>query len=337
MKTYVITLDTGTTNTRAYLWTISGELKGIERCEAGVRDTARSGTNAFLKNEIRKCLEKLVKNNQADFAQVEAVFASGMITSNVGVLEVPHLTAPASARQFAENVYRAEMPELCPVPIFFIRGLKNAIKDWNCLDGMDIMRGEEVETLALLENCPCGKKYVFVLPGSHTKFVFVNERQEITACLTSMTGELLEVLSKNTILADAVERTFASKEDYCREAVLEGYRTAKKQGFGRAAFLTRIYRMFGAGQKKEQSWASSYLLGTVLYNDAAALRSMQDEVKGAEGIIAGKAPFLDGLLDVLQEDELLESVRPYEAEDHIPLSAKGAFSVAKAWLRKAEV
>lgn len=47
MKTYVITLDTGTTNTRAYLWTISGELKGIERCEAGVRDTAKSGTNTF--------------------------------------------------------------------------------------------------------------------------------------------------------------------------------------------------------------------------------------------------------------------------------------------------
>ena len=337
MKTYIITLDTGTTNTRAYLWACSGMLKGTEKCEVGVRDTARSGNNTFLKNEIRKCLENLVENNQIEFGQVKAVFASGMITSNLGIQEVPHLTAPASEKQFVENLYRAEIPEVCPVPIFFIRGLNNTIKDNNCLDKMDIMRGEEVETLALLKNCPAGKKYVFVLPGSHTKFVFVNERQEITACLTSLTGELLEVLTKNTILADAVGRTFISEEEYCREAVLKGYQTAKRQGFGRAAFLARIYQMFGDNEKKDHSWVASYLLGTVLYNDVAALRSMQKEVEGAEGVVAGKEVLLNGLMDVLREDGLFEKILPYNVKDSIPLSAKGAFSIANAYFQKIEV
>ena len=145
------------------------------------------------------------------------------------------------------------------------------------------------------------------------------------------------MLTKNTILADAVGRTFISEEEYCREAVLKGYQTAKRQGFGRAAFLARIYQMFGDNEKKDHSWVASYLLGTVLYNDVAALRSMQKEVEGAEGVVAGKEVLLNGLMDVLREDGLFEKILPYNVKDSIPLSAKGAFSIANAYFQKIEV
>lgn len=57
-------------------------------------------------------------------------------------------------------------------------------------EAMDIMRGEEVESIALLEQYPRGKSYLLVLPGSHMKFVSVNTKGQITGCLTSISGEL---------------------------------------------------------------------------------------------------------------------------------------------------
>lgn len=336
MAEYIITLDTGTTNTRASLWLKDGTFLGEERCEAGVRNTAVDGNNRYLKTEVGTCLKKLVGNQGLTFEQIDGVFASGMITSNVGLLEVPHLTAPAGAEDFAAQVRMAKLPEVCPVPIYFIRGLKNQLNDFHKLDKMDIMRGEEVETLALLEECPAGSSCLFILPGSHTKFVFTDENKKITGCLTSLTGELLETITRHTILADAVERSFVSKNTYRKDAVLCGYRAAKTQGFGRAAFLTRIYRMFAEGEQKEQIWAANYLLGTVLWNDAAALRGAYPKEKAdkAVGMIAGKEPFASGLYDVLSEDGYIKEIRRCDAKDGPSLSARGTFAIAKIFLER---
>lgn len=332
MKPYIITLDTGTTNTRATLFDRSGTFIREEKCRAGVRDTAVDGNNLRLKEKIRDCLESLVHSSGISFHEVDRVFASGMITSNVGVLEVPHLTAPAAKKDFAKSVVEAELPELCPVPICFIRGLKNSIMDWKNLGKMDIMRGEEVEALALLERCPEARPCVLILPGSHTKFVFVDESGRLTGCLTSLTGELLEALTERTILADAVERRFVTPDTYRKEAVLTGFHAAKEQGFGRAAFLTRIYRMFGGEAWGDPDWAAGFLLGAVLWNDAAALRAAcrdQADTDRAVGIVAGKEPFLSGLTDVLTEDGFLKEIRRMETGSGPSLSALGAFAVAK--------
>lgn len=336
MKDYIITLDTGTTNTRASLWRRDGTFLGEEKCHAGVRNTAIDGNNDFLKKETGACLRKLTVKYGAAFEQVAGVFASGMVTSNVGLMEVPHLTAPACALDFADSVLKAELPEVCPVPVYFIRGLKNRLKDWKNLDNMDIMRGEEVETLALLTEYPAGIPYVFILPGSHTKFVFVNEKKEITGCLTTLTGELLETVTNNTILADAVDKRFVSKDTYCKTAVLAGYRAAKSQGFGRAAFLSRIYRMFGDGEERESAWTANFLLGTALWNDVTALRGGYDRERAAQtvGIVAGKEPFISGLTDLLSEDGYLKELRRCEPEPGPSLSARGAFGIAGIYLEK---
>ena len=338
MKEYIITLDTGTTNTRASLWHRNGRFLGEEKRRAGVRNTAIDGNNSYLKKETALCLRELTEKYSVSFGQVAGVFASGMITSNVGLLEVPHLTAPAGAADFADTVVRAELPELCPVPIYFIRGLKNDLPDWKKLDKMDIMRGEETETLALLQDYPAGTPYVFILPGSHTKFVFVNEKKEITGCLTTLSGELLETVTRNTILADSVERSFVTKETYGKDAVLKGYRAAEEQGFGRAAFSTRIYRMFGNEEERESAWTAGFLLGTVLWNDVRALRGYCTPSQAAQtvGIVAGKEPFATGLLDLISEAALLKEVRRHESGPGPSLSARGAFSIAGIVLENLE-
>ena len=333
MKHYIITLDTGTTNTRACLWTIAGEYLGMEKAAAGVRDTAIDGNNHRLKQAVRTCLQSLVENAGLSFQEIGGIFASGMITSNVGLLEVPHLTAPASADDFARQIYPAELPDVCPVPIYFIRGVKNALAEGAALKDMDIMRGEEVETLALLQEYPAGIPYVFILPGSHGKFVFVDDGQAITGCLTTLTGELLEIITTHTILADAVERSFVTPQTYCRQAVLEGFHAAREQGFGRALFSIRIQKMFSQGQRASSQWAANYLLGVVLESDVSALKNnhLCKDLGQTVGIVAGKEPFLSGLTDVLTDAGLLHTVRKYSSQHPAPLSARGAFLIAKCF------
>lgn len=338
MKDYFITLDTGTTNTRAVLWRRGEEPVCMEKCGTGVRDTAADGTNTRLKQSIRQCLERLLEKGGRTFADVEGVFASGMITSNVGLAEVPHLEAPVSARDFTEHLYRLKLFEVCPVPFYFIRGVKNQRGEGGDLEDMDIMRGEETETLALLEEYPKDQPYVFILPGSHSKFVFVNEKGEITGCLTSLTGELLENMTLHTILADAVDRQFVTKESYWKEAVLAGYRAAEKHGTGRALFSVRILKMFGEEEQKKACWAANYLLGVLLESDVRAIQGTRllKNVGKAVGIAAGKEPFLSGLTDILREQCLFREVIKREAESTVPFSAKGACLIAENWMKERE-
>ena len=196
------------------------------------------------------------------------------------------------------------------------------------------MRGEEVETLALLQQYPAGTPYLFLLPGSHSKFVFVDEAQRLTGCLTVLTGELLEVITTRTILADAVERSFVTPQTYCKQAVLEGFHAARTQGFGRALFSVRIQKMFAQGERNSSQWAANYLLGIVLENDVAALErtGLLKNARETVGIVAGKEPFLSGLTDVFTQAGLLGDVRKHQAADGIPLSAQGAFTIAQRYL-----
>ena len=48
---------------------------------------------------------------------------------------------------------------------------------------MDIMRGEEAETFGLIEQLKLQGPAIFVLPGSHSKFISLDAGNRVTACL----------------------------------------------------------------------------------------------------------------------------------------------------------
>lgn len=271
MKQYVLTVDGGTTNTRAVLWNASGKSVDVEKVEVGVRNTAIDGDNSRLKQAVKSCLETVLRRNNAGFGDVAAIYASGMITSNVGLVDVPHLVAPAGGRDFVESVATIDLPDVAPLPFNFIRGLKNMAGGVTLdnVEGMDIMRGEETEAIALLDWLPSGKAYLFVLPGSHTKFIAVDREGRLTGCLTSLAGELLSMLTTQSILADAVKHSFVSEEAYTRGTMLAGFRTARKTSFSRAAFSTRIMNLF---VDRDAQACANFLLGAVLESDVAAVK-----------------------------------------------------------------
>lgn len=328
---YIITIDAGTTNTRAALFDENQTLLGIEKQEVGVRNTAIDGNNQKLKEAVKNCLDALLSKAGISFHEVEKVLASGMITSNVGLVEVPHKTAPAGLKDLAAGITPVLLEDICPLPIHFIPGIKNrdqAITLDN-YEEMDIMRGEETESMAMLSMLPKGQPILLVLPGSHMKFVAVNAEGQVTGCLTSISGELLSVITNNTILADAVDHRFVSAETYDKTYLLAGYKNAAATGLGRACFSCRILNQFA---EKNPDKLANYILGAVLESDVTALKhsSAIRADRDTLMVVAGKEPLQTAIADILKEDGSFGDIKIFDTDLTVPLSSLGAFLVANA-------
>ena len=331
MKEYIIAIDGGTTNTRASLWKDPGICVDIVKSEVGVRITSIEGSNASLKAAVKGLLEQLLQNNSVSYDQIEGIYACGMITSKEGLAELPHLIAPAGMRDFVDGLAKVDLPDVSPLPIHFVRGLKN--RDGSCLtlqevEEMDVMRGEETETLALLDLFGNENGTLFALPGSHTKFVSVDANGNMIGCLSSLAGELLSAVTLNTILAGAVGKQFAGA-DYNREMLLAGYRTARDTSLARAAFSTRMLQMFIPSSEQDRA---SFLLGAVLENDVGAVKNSKalSVTRDMKIVIAGKEPLASALKLLFEEDGFFEKVEIYYPAAEKPMSGYGLYQIAKA-------
>ena len=88
---YIITLDGGTTNTRAYLWKQDGSFVSSKKERAGVRNTAMDGSDQVIRETVKRCIDGLIEESHIEESQVQGIFCSGMLTSNVGLEEIPYL------------------------------------------------------------------------------------------------------------------------------------------------------------------------------------------------------------------------------------------------------
>src|SRR5690606_18415736 len=89
-------VDSGTTTTRLRVWR-GGTVTWSGSRAAGAKDTAVDGNTA----KVEAALAELLEESEAD---LEAIVCSGMITSNMGLFELPHLPAPAGLDDLARGV-----------------------------------------------------------------------------------------------------------------------------------------------------------------------------------------------------------------------------------------
>lgn len=330
MKDYTITIDGGTTNTRCILWDSKRNRVAEEKREIGVRNTAIDGNNQRLKQAVKECLEELLQKTGVTYEGIRRIIASGMITSDVGIVEVPHLTAPAGLTELAKSAVTLSVPEICPMPITFIAGIKNDVLDVNfkTYEAMDIMRGEEVESVAIIEKYHQGKPMILILPGSHNKFVAVDQYKRITGCLTSISGELLSSITNNTILAKSVHKNFLEEKDYDKEWLLLGYENAKKTGLGRACFSGRILYLFHDNRPEK---IQNYILGAALQGDIMAVMNSKaiHSIKNTVAVVCGKNPLRQAIVDILEHEKVFTEVEIFVPEEGESTAALGAYLVAE--------
>lgn len=261
MNTFIV-VDSGTSTTRARLYT-EGRVRRTETEPVGARNTATEGSNDALKAGLAKLLSRLQASEEAQGTDVAAVICSGMITSNMGLLEVPHLTAPASVDALAESVVRHDFPDVTSLPVHFVRGVKTVA---DRLDACDVLRGEEVECLGLRELLDLAGPAVFMHHGSHSKAIQTDAEGTILRSTTAITGELLATIVRHTILANSVVDLDALELDQAQWR--EGLETARERGVGRALFLVRVGEQIAGRTKMAMT---SFLLGVLASMDLPLL------------------------------------------------------------------
>lgn len=263
-----ITIDGGTTNTRICL-VVNGKVLDYRHYNIG----AKNGIDDKLPliSVLKSGIAEILKQNNLTEKEVEAVLASGMITSEFGLVELPHIALPVGVKELKENMYNTTFPEICGLPFWFVRGVK-AVGDNGEIK--DVIRGEETELMGILNGAG-----IYVLPGSHSKIITVNEKGLITDFATMLTGEMISALSQNTILKGAIDLQNATLDP---EFLQKGYFCAKEQGINAALFKVRIVKNF---LKATNDQAYSFFLGAVLCQEIEYILSMPQE----KIIIGGKA------------------------------------------------
>jgi 2-dehydro-3-deoxygalactonokinase len=285
----VILIDSGTTNSRLRLYNqTTNKVLDSEKIRIGVRDTAISGSNHNLKAQLKKGIERLLTRNQLSPSDIKYIAASGMITSNLGIYEVPHVSSPAGISDFAKYSKLVKLEEFLNIPCVFIPGMKNTVNLTGTEDliphinDFDVMRGEEVESFGLLKQFTVEGKGMIVLPGSHTKFVAVGENNNLLYCLSTLGGEILQAIQKETILSDSLNSGLIGSID---EKMLEsGYEAAKQHGLTRSFYHIRLLDLFS---KLDENQRANYFVGAVIYNDLQALSLSMEEIDEIDWVIVG--------------------------------------------------
>ncbi len=255
-----LTVDGGTTNTRITL-VREGRICDTQKLSAGARDGADA-----LKNQLCKGISEVLRRNSLCEGDVVRILASGMITSEYGLCNLPHIPTPAGKSELKKSIFETAIPGVCTVPFCFIRGVR-AMGD--TLGGADMMRGEETELMGLIGEDAADALYI--LPGSHSKHIAVDAAGRIKDFRTMMTGEFFAAVMEHTILRDAAD---FDHNTIVEKRLLEGCDYCETHGINEALFKTRVLRnVFGA--TKEECY--SFLLGAVLCDEVRAILQAPQE------------------------------------------------------------
>lgn len=272
-----ITVDGGTTNTRAYL-VRDGKICDSFKLPLGARD----GRGA-LTDGLRQGISELLSRNGLCEGDVCRIIASGMITSENGLCNLAHITLPAGVGELNSNMYHTEMPEISSIPWSFVRGVKSV---GETLEGSDIIRGEETELMGVLAGD--GADALYILPGSHSKHVSVDAQGRITSFCTMMSGELFSAVINNTILKNSADFEHST---IVEDQLLAGYDYATEHGINEALFKVRILsNVFSASREA----CYSFLLGVVLCDEVKAIIKHQ-----ADRVIIGGQAQMKAALGVI--------------------------------------
>lgn len=259
-----ICVDMGTTNTR--VWLQRGD-ETLARLQAGVgvRDTARDGSHARIRAALAELIAEL---RRGEVAAPACVIAAGMITSPLGLAEVPHLRAPAGLRELAGAVKQFSLPDICDLPILLVPGVRCGASDISIENiwQSDVMRGEETLCAGLVARGRVTPPATVLNLGSHWKAMALDAEGRVAQSITSLSGELIHATQTNTILAGSVpaERPETIDLTWCEA----GMREQRRSGLARALFCVRLLELAGQGTPAERM---AFLVGVFIAADRAAL------------------------------------------------------------------
>jgi 2-dehydro-3-deoxygalactonokinase len=263
-----ICVDMGTTNTR--LWIVNdGNI--VERIseQVGLRDAARERNKSVVRDALRALIAAARAMATQRNLQAECVLAAGMLTSPLGLCEVPHIPAPVGEGELVQSLHKFTDIEVTDLPIYLVPGIRTgppspSLED---LDQTDLLRGEETVIVGLLQAQILPQSATLLNLGSHWKAIRIDEQFRIASSYTTLSGELIHALQAQTVLASALPQGRFDELDL--QWLERGRRFQNSSGMGRSLFSVRLLeQIYHVGPIA----LSSFLLGAIVESD---LRSME--------------------------------------------------------------
>jgi len=260
----LICVDAGTTNTRVWL-TRGVNILARAHAGVGVRDTARHGSPAKLHETLRDLIVEVAR--EAESPPV-AVVAAGMITSSLGLVEVPHIPAPAGVNELASSLHFHSNPEITDLPIILVPGVRSGEMPCNpdTVGRADLMRGEETLCAGLIESGMVRLPGAVLNLGSHWKAILLDGDGRISSSVTSLSGEMIHAAQTQTILASAVPGERPENLDL--QWLESGMREARDSGIARALFGVRLLEQSQSGSPEQRF---SFLAGAFIATEIDSL------------------------------------------------------------------
>lgn len=333
-------IDSGTTNSRVYLVNDSGEICASGNKRIGVRDTSITGSPEALRNGLTELFYEVLRDARVPGTEVSFAIASGMITSEIGLIELPHLVAPVGLPELSAGTVKCEDPDVLPIgrPVYFIRGVRNCYRQpaqVADLGDIDFMRGEEVQCIGILDTLrpelPCN----IIVLSSHTKLIYIDDQSRICSSITTLSGQLYDAIRQSTNIGKSLVPVQGEKScGYTRDEILAVAKSrVEREGLVRALLMPRFMQVLMDSTGDERSL---FLDAVIAADDMRALRAM--DAKGLLSrrvILFGHAQRCEIYESLLRENfgSHIQVQAIHEKERIDALTVKGVMAVARSLIQ----
>lgn len=208
---------------------------------------------SYLEEQLGECARQF----SGETSQRPLVL-SGMASSSIGWKELPYARAPL--RLDGGNLPCAALEWDAPPSVgrtWLVSGVASA---------HDMMRGEETEAIGILslpEMVDCREESLLLLPGTHSKHLRIEEGA-VTEFHTYMTGELFDLLARQSLLKASVDLSERPPDGPLAPgaagAFREGVEWVRRYGLSRALFRTRTRTVLDEAAPGENRWFLSGVL-----------------------------------------------------------------------------
>lgn len=263
----MIAVDWGTSSLRLYRIGDDGHV--LER---------RRSDNGVLASEGR--FSEVLARESAGW-QDDTILMCGMVGSRNGWHEMPYLDCPANLAGLAAGMQRIHPPGFETRALWLVPGLCDRASG----SVPDVMRGEETQLAALLDNLH-GGPHVVCLPGTHSKWVTVQDGR-ILRITTTMTGELFALLRQHSILGRLMVKEEVRTDRHAFNAGLK--RSADPGGLLHHLFGVRTAGLFG---QFSESALPSYLSGLLIGHELREADLLSRSPRPAQVHLVGQQTLL---------------------------------------------
>ena len=289
-----IAVDWGTSTFRAYL---------VQNNEVSDTIETKDGMK-FVKSHLFEQTLLTLIDRWLDNDKITEILASGMVGSKQGWEEAPYQKTPCNLKSL--NYITPSLKDN-RISLKIFSGVSQ-------INQPDVMRGEETQIAGFLNENPNFNGSI-CLPGTHSKWVEI-KNNNIIKFKTFMTGELFEIISKNSVLIHSVKAEKIDKMELLKsvDKILQ-----KPELFSNALFQLRADDLINSkGPAIYKSRLSGYLLAIELLgsmefwkNNDIILIGNQDLIEMYQFILNKK---VKSIKTFLSRDMILKGLKNFKNE-----------------------